>query len=150
MLVFLALLAYGSIGNRWYRICVVTSGSMSPVFEAGDLIIVSPAPAEPQVGMIACMRAGKETVTHRIVSIDDQGLMYTQGDANDVADAWTLNPADPDAPVSIVGVYRGRISGLGFLIDGLSHWLGALGPSGTVAEFRDAATLSIPFSAGTW
>lgn len=148
------LLAYGSMGNAWYRVVIVTSGSMSPVFEAGDMMIVTQAPRALEEGMIIVMGMDDERVTHRIVHIDEQGLLTTQGDANNVADGWKVDPRDPLGKVRVLGLYRGRIRYLGFAID----WLGrALRPGGlqgeagtTSAEFRTSQTISAPFSAGTW
>ena len=41
---FLLFIAYGTLPNRWYHILYVSSGSMSPVIQTGDLIIITPPP----------------------------------------------------------------------------------------------------------
>lgn len=149
-LVALLVLAYGSVGNRWYRAVVVTSGSMSPVFEAGDMIIVTPPPEELRPGTIVSLRAGEEIVTHRIVRVEPDGRLYTKGDANNVLDQWVVDPADPRCPIRVIGVYRGRIPYVGFAVDWLARQAQGLRALATRAEFRDSATLRLPFAAGVW
>ena len=95
---------------------VVLSGSMSgdapDHIEAGDLIIVGKAKAEElKVGDIIAFMQNKVTVTHRIVAIEtdaDGGLLFTtKGDANNTEDQRKVSQDD------IVGVYKGRLPGLG-------------------------------------
>jgi len=151
---FLIFLAYGSVNNPHYRVVVVTSGSMSPVFEAGDMIIATPPPAVLREGMIVVMGVGDERVTHRIVAVDAQGRATTQGDANDTPDAWTIDPHGGTSRVRVVGVYRGRIRYVGWAVDWLRRGLrpGAtpVPADATSAEFRAQRTLVAPFSAGAW
>lgn len=71
---------------------IVLSGSMVPVFRAGDMIFLKEVdPATLQIDDIICYFAeGKETaVTHKIVEIqeqDGQRVFITKGDANNVED----------------------------------------------------------------
>ena len=79
----------------------VLSGSMTPTFQPGDLIVVRPTPVEYlNIGDVVTFQpeSGVATfITHRIVGIthDETGAVLniqTQGDANNAADA-PLQPA---------------------------------------------------------
>jgi signal peptidase len=78
-----------------YRLYVVLSGSMRPVFDAGSLVVVKDvAPGSAPVGAIIAFKdpdPGKPgmVITHRIVAIrKNQGLVsyITRGDANNAND----------------------------------------------------------------
>lgn len=91
---------------------VVLSGSMSGTIEAGDLVFVSrTAPEALETGDIIAYMSDGSVVTHRITAIgtgaDGTRQFTTKGDANN---------AEDEAPVSeaqLVGVYRGRLPGVG-------------------------------------
>jgi signal peptidase I len=71
-----------------YRIYTVQSGSMEPALKLGSLIFVKPS-SNYKVGDIITIKAGKNTVTHRIADIKDQDgekIFTTKGDANEEAD----------------------------------------------------------------
>ena len=94
---------------------VVLSGSMSGTaeghIEVGDLIFATAADTDKlQVGDVVSFTEDNVVVTHRIVEItaDENGSkqFITKGDANNTADP----PIYADA---VIGVYRGRIPGLG-------------------------------------
>lgn len=77
----------GQAGN--YKIFTVQSGSMEPKIKMGSLIFVKYF-ADYQVGDVVTLKAGKNTVTHRIAAIKDQDgekVFQTKGDANEEADA---------------------------------------------------------------
>jgi len=149
LLVFLLFVAYGSINNRWYRMVIVTSGSMSPVFEAGDMIIITPPPQELVPGMIVSLQMEKEIVTHRVVGVDQDGRIRTKGDANDCEDNWTFDSSG-DRRIQVRGLYRGRISHLGYLVDWLSRLPSKAQALITKAEFTDTKSISADFEAGHW
>jgi signal peptidase I len=73
---------------------VVTSGSMSPRIQTGDVVIVEPGDGTGlRPGAVILYDAGANgLVTHRIVGIDPEGGYLTQGDANLVADAAAVRP----------------------------------------------------------
>lgn len=75
-----------------YTHATVVSGSMSPTFEVGDLLIYQ-AQDEYHVDDIIIFQQGNYFVTHRIVGEDD-GLFITKGDYNNVADSDPLEPED--------------------------------------------------------
>ncbi len=67
---------------------VVLTGSMSPAIEPND-IIVSRKQSSYAVGDIITFDAGGSSVTHRIVSVGEDG-MRTKGDANNTEDAQPI------------------------------------------------------------
>lgn len=100
LLVLVAVVAFpGLVGGS--ETFVVTSGSMSPTIEAGDVIVTREvAPAEIETGDVITFTDGSGTdtgyVTHRVVDVveeDDERYFQLQGDANDEPDEG-LAPAD--------------------------------------------------------
>ena len=88
VLALLALVDGGIFGTPWYRFVTVDGGSMAPTIGRGDLILVVPAPATVEPGMILVLRVGGQLVTHRVVAVNPDGTFVTRGDANSVDDAW--------------------------------------------------------------
>lgn len=91
---------------------VVLSGSMSPAFEAGDMIFIQETdPYTLKVNDVICYLEEESAVTHRIMEVQQQdgSLLYiTQGDANNTEDAR------PVSPQQIQGKYTGvKIAGAG-------------------------------------
>ncbi|MGV3564082.1 MAG: signal peptidase I [Nocardioides sp.] len=91
-LVTLAVLVPRVAGATPYT---VLTGSMSPAYPAGTLVVVRPvALADVRVGDVVTyqLRSGEPTVaTHRVVGVgwtaDGEKVLTTRGDANSVADA---------------------------------------------------------------
>lgn len=79
---------------------IVLSGSMSPEFEAGDLIFVQKTdPYTLQQGDVICYIAADDAsaVTHRIIEIQQQDggpVFITRGDANNVEDRTPVKPEE--------------------------------------------------------
>lgn len=72
---------------------VVTSGSMRPTLEVGDLVVARSVPASTlEVGDVATLRSdGGRLITHRVVAVsvpaaDGTVEVEMRGDANDTAD----------------------------------------------------------------
>jgi len=100
LLVFSGLATFSKIaGPGDFRFLTVESGSMEPSIKFGSVILVwgknknlvSPTDFYPQFqkGEIITFLSGKETFTHRIVEIEENGgkIFYkTKGDANPGAD----------------------------------------------------------------
>lgn len=93
----LALVIFG-LGPRTglYRTLTVLSGSMQPLFGAGDVVVATPEPARDlRVGQVITYRipVGDHHVeTHRVIRIlkhGDDPVIWTRGDANPVRDPWT-------------------------------------------------------------
>ena len=75
-----------------YSALTVKTGSMSGTIEIGDLIIIKDT-GEYEIGDIVTFLHEGETVptTHRIISMVDNGLFITRGDANNVQDALPVS-----------------------------------------------------------
>jgi signal peptidase I len=90
-----------------YGLYFVRSGSMSPVFNAGDIVITGPV-NEIEIGEIITFVNDTKVITHRVTGIEGDQIL-TKGDANEDADTFLT-------PVSQVqGSYLFRIPGLGYL-----------------------------------
>ncbi len=104
VVIFMILLNIFSINNKsffGFRVYRVISGSMQPTLQIGDIIIIRKE-KEYHINDIITYDTGLTTVTHRIKSIDNNGVV-TKGDANDVND-------DIFNVDKIVGKYFFRIS----------------------------------------
>lgn len=90
---------------------IVLSGSMEPVFAAGDLVLVKEVPHDSlKEGDIIAFREGNAVVTHRILTItetDGARGYVTKGDNNNVEDSIAVTDE------MIEGVYLLKIDGLG-------------------------------------
>lgn len=74
-----------------YQLYIVLSGSMSPTFNTGSMVVVQAQPAsEVLVGDVITYRqpGSEKLTTHRVVEISkEEGLSFiTRGDANDTVD----------------------------------------------------------------
>ncbi len=98
ILVILLFSLFHSIMGVTYPLLVVKSGSMKPLIEIGDIIIVTPVnpddiKASPTDGdVIVFYRPGEygvkdAIIVHRAIEKTDQGFI-TKGDANPVKDLW--------------------------------------------------------------
>ena len=99
-------------GILGYKPLIVLSGSMSPTFNYGDLIIVKDVDTDTlKVGDIVSFKNGKKytTTTHRINGISkiSKDCFETKGDANNSKDLGIVCSKD------IQGKYLFRIVGLG-------------------------------------
>lgn len=77
---------------------IVLSGSMEPALSVDDMIIVQ-SQEDYQTGDVVVYQSGSTLVVHRIMAIED-GMVTTQGDANNA----------PDAPVELAAV-KGKVVG---------------------------------------
>jgi hypothetical protein len=74
---------------------VVMSGSMAPVLETGDLVVLRPTDAEPVAGQILLVDdpdVPGQLRLHRLVDVED-GMLRLQGDANPRPDSTLVDPA---------------------------------------------------------
>ena len=98
-----------------YTPLIVDTGSMAPVYEAGDLAVIRNMELEEaaalEEGPVICYKTGEVYVTHRIVGIEytDSGekMFVTKGDANNIPDTVRV------APSQVLGVYLYHIDNLG-------------------------------------
>ena len=97
-------------GILGYKPLIVLSGSMSPTFNYGDLIIVKDVDTDTlKVGDIVSFKNSKKYITtHRINGISKVSNCFeTKGDYNNIKDLGEVCPKD------IQGKYLFRIVGLG-------------------------------------
>lgn len=95
-----------------YRLYVVETGSMSPAFAAGDVVIDRPVRTGYRPGDVLTVQisAAGDLVTHRMTHRDELGRLHTKGDANEKPDAWGLRPEQ------VRGVVRASVPNLGYLV----------------------------------
>lgn len=102
-----------------YRVFNIVSGSMEPVFSAGDLIYVKEVdPATIVPGDIITFVLNEDLVvaTHRVVRIDtEKERFYTKGDANETEDG------SPVHFKNLIGIPQFSIPGLGYVSDFIQH-----------------------------
>jgi signal peptidase len=113
LLLSCALAAVGGAVMLWqdgYRVYAVRTGSMSPTYPTGSLVVAAPARGDvPQVGDVVTFRTQGGLVTHRVHGVDDAGVQ-TKGDANRTPDPWVLPPRN------IVGQVMAGVADGGYLL----------------------------------
>jgi signal peptidase len=131
-------------------IMTVLSDSMTPEFEAGDVLIEKSVTGEEDrlaVGDVITFRIGQDEndfVTHRIVRVKGDpatgDVSYrTQGDANNTIDA------SPVTPEQVVGVYATHVPNAGYVLDNLQT------PQGlAVLVFLLGLFVVVPMIARSW
>lgn len=95
-----------------YSPLIVLTDSMFPDIKSGDLIIVKSVDAsEVKEGDVISFfdpeASGTAVVTHRIITVQDDGSFITKGDANNAEDSAAVPPEN------LVGLYQLRIAGAG-------------------------------------
>lgn len=95
---------------------VVSSGSMIPTLNVGDIILVRGVdPKTVTSGTIIIFHDPNDPaipIVHRVVTIDNQGgqlYFETKGDNNPIKDGWLVPAQD------LMGVYVGRVPYIGLL-----------------------------------
>jgi len=95
---------------------VVSSGSMVPVLNVGDIIVVRGVdPQTVTVGTIIIFHSPYEydmPIVHRVIAVfNDGGTLFfeTKGDHNDVQDGWRV-PAE-----NLMGVYVMKVPYIGLI-----------------------------------
>ena len=93
-----------------YRVYEVRTGSMTPTYPTGALVVDAPASdGAPTVGDVITFRVSTGLVTHRVSSISAAGYA-TKGDANPTPDAWTIPRGD------VVGHVVAGLAGGGYVL----------------------------------
>ncbi|GKU27200.1 S26 family signal peptidase [Clostridium folliculivorans] len=107
-----------------YKIMTVLSGSMSPTFNAGDVIIGKSTDIKDlRSGDIITFKYNDSLTTHRILSIsnEDKNLVFqTKGDYNNVKDLELVKGQD------IVSKYLFRVPLIGFVIVYMKRTIGII------------------------
>ncbi len=122
LIVLLFVATYGGVEvlriglNSDSPLMVVSSGSMIPTLNVGDIIIVRGVnPQTVTVGTIIIFHSPVDyemPIVHRVIAIDHNGnalFFETKGDNNPVADGWRV-PAQ-----NLMGVYIAKIPYVGLL-----------------------------------
>jgi len=83
---------------------VITTGSMSPALERGDLVLMQRIYTEPVEGDIIMLQRGEYRlpITHRVVSVTEGGVR-TKGDARGSVDPWIIPEEEITAKTVQVG-----------------------------------------------
>jgi signal peptidase I len=147
-----------------YRAYVVHTGSMSPTYKPGALVIDKPADDGYRPGQVITFRHSAQTtdvVTHRITDITSTGLIHTKGDANRSADVWDIRPDQVRGTVvagipfaGFLVVYLQQPAGVASVIAALlalmllwGLWF-AEGPSFMTAAEKVPAVVRLPATSG--
>ena len=93
LLTFLILALLALVFVFGMKLYCIETGSMSPTYPVGTLIIVEPVEFEQlDQGDVITFVSGGVTVTHRVVSVDSQTKqLATKGDNNNVADSSAVS-----------------------------------------------------------
>ena len=100
--VFCVVIIWFAVGLFPFQPSVVLSGSMRPVMDAGDVVIIAKIPTDTiEVGDIIQFRMPEKiTIMHRVIEIQETGgakSFITKGDDNDAPDI------DPVIPGNVIG-----------------------------------------------
>ena len=110
-----------ALGFGWTSV-VITSGSMSPPFRIGDVVVASPHDGRglaPGTVVVFSDPTRSGLLTHRIESTNPDGSYVTKGDANLRPDSTPLRPEQ------VVGVGRFIVPLIGLPL--VWYWAGAWG-----------------------
>ena len=120
---------------------VVTTGSMTPNIDPGDVVMVDTGDPNPKVGDVITYRPSEEPtifITHRVVQVNhtpSRTVEYvTKGDANPTADLRPVMGAQ------VVGAVRVVLPAIGRLVLGMrdSRFVLMVGISVALAEWSTA------------
>jgi signal peptidase len=94
----LVMAAAGCAAAGWqlgYRLYAVQTGSMTPTYRPGDLVITAPVAEELVAGDVVTFASpgGHGLTTHRLVAVRPDGGLVTKGDANETPDVAVLDRA---------------------------------------------------------
>lgn len=97
-----------------YQAYIITTNSMSPTINSGDVIIIKSAKEDDiKKGDVITFSKETEVITHRVVNISENALKEkqytTKGDNNNLEDEQTICSEDIKGKLTIVIPYLGRI-----------------------------------------
>lgn len=111
-LVLLAVVGAAAVGyGAWrdgYRAYAVKTGSMTPTYPTGALVIDAPVTKPVKVGDVITFQTADGLVTHRVHDVLDDGIR-TKGDGNRTVDAWTVRPDRVIGVVTWGAAYLGYV-----------------------------------------
>jgi signal peptidase I len=115
-----ATLLFQASGGRWFVVQTPSMGTTAPV---GTLLLTTPVLLEDvQVGDVVSFHPSTtpdETYTHRVISVDADGLT-TRGDINGATDPWKTDQAH------LIGKATTILPGFGWLAKGLPLFLAGI------------------------
>ena len=133
------------MGNRFM---IVLSGSMSPAFDAGDIVVVRELdPKAVQTGQVITFRdpvSPKNFITHRVIEVvhkDNTVLYRTKGDANDAIDKELVPWRNVVGHVVMHVPYGGYLVNFIRTLPGLLLFIVIPGILIIIGEFRTIARL---------
>ena len=96
LVLIIMLILVTMFGVKLVTLTVVVSDSMKPGFERGDIILAQSIDKTPQIGDIITFHIPDElpTVSHRVVSISNNGIIATKGDNNGYIDQYQTKQTD--------------------------------------------------------
>ena len=115
-LIFLIAQSMSGKGIAGYRVYTIRTGSMEPEYKVNDVILVKDTKVEDlKTGDVITYVAddtGKMTITHRIISINDNpdgsATIVTKGDANEVEDQ-AFNSSKVQGKLALLDHYPSKI-----------------------------------------
>jgi len=90
------LAIWGSTGMLGFRPSIISSGSMTPTLQVGDVIITEASPNDIKIGDIIQYSGENEIIAHRVVDIQQEGgtkYFITKGDDNNAPDPEPVYPS---------------------------------------------------------
>ncbi len=136
------------LGAKLIAPIVVVSNSMKPEFERGDIILTQSINRTPSPGDIITFHVEDElnTISHRVVSINNRGIITTKGDNNPYKDDYETKQKDIIAKAIIFNNHPIAIKGLGAL------FIADFQREGVIGKFGDRFTFMQQLSAAirTW
>ena len=120
VLIVLCVLTVALVAPRFFGVTpyAVLSGSMQPQFSVGSLIYVAPTDPETiqPAQAITFEKESGSIVTHQVYEVDhNNGLIYTQGIANQDQNGNILHDADPVPYSHVIGVPVFSVPLLGYV-----------------------------------
>lgn len=102
------------MGIFGYKAYIITSTSMEPSINLGDVVIVKKCKENKlQTGDIITFKTKNEIITHRILKIEDNGLLpntySTKGDNNNIEDIEKVTYSNIEGKKVVVIPYLGKI-----------------------------------------
>lgn len=140
VILFILFVCYGlRVNNRVYKLLTVTSNSMYPVFEAGDLIMIVRSEQIEAGDIITFHTKDGSLLTHRVMEIKADGEIVTKGDANETIDKW-----DNWKLTDVKTVYLAKIPKVGYVV----WWFkGIFNGNNTGAYLIDTCNLEVGLDA---
>ena len=128
------LLAWFAVGLFPVKPSVIPTGSMVPVFNPGDIVmVIKVSPENIKLGDIIEYRTETINVVHRVIKIEKSGSFVTKGDANNTIDADPVDPRNVTGKVMFavpeggVGVHCYQASAGGMMLRDRSPHAGSHG-----------------------